>query len=147
MLFNSVSAVNCKSVEFLFILVNNDGILFAVILVKIIFFDKSNVLIDNIYISSVNDRLINICWEVAVHKLICPMKIAEAVNIMEKIGRKSPQRMNIDIGIWNVFFSCYRIENIIIFGMSVNLSIKITRLFVLWNRSDMEEIWYTACHT
>lgn len=42
MLFNSVYAVNCKSVEFLFILVNNDGIFFAVILVKIIFFDKSN---------------------------------------------------------------------------------------------------------
>lgn len=61
MLFNSVYAVNCKSVEFLFILVNDDGIFFAVILVKIIFFDKSNVFIDNIYISSVNDRLINIC--------------------------------------------------------------------------------------
>ena len=61
MLFNSAYAVNCKSVEFLFILVNNDGILFAVILVKIIFFDKSNFFIDNIYISSVNDRLINIC--------------------------------------------------------------------------------------
>lgn len=38
MLFNSVYAINCKSVEFLFILVNNEGILFAVILVKIIFY-------------------------------------------------------------------------------------------------------------